>query len=164
MERWHALYTKARGERRVARALEARGLEVYAPVIRFTDRRGRRVERPFFPRYVLVRLDWEAEGAAGVRWTPGLVDVVRFEGEPAHLADRDVARLRSRMDALDGDAFMALRPGEPVRIVEGPFAGLDAVFERRLGGDDRVAVLLRILGRQTRATLPGAAVERRSPR
>ena len=101
---------------------------------------------------------------ASVRWTTGLVDVVRFEGRPAEMSDEDVGRLQARMDALDGDAFMALKPGEPVQIVEGPFAGLDAVFERRLSADGRVAVLLRILGRQTRATLPGEAVERRTGR
>lgn len=164
MERWHALHTKPRAERRVVEALEARGLTVYAPVICFTDRRGRLIERPFFPRYVLARFDWEQSGMGSVRWTPGLIDVVRFEGQPAVLADADVARLQARMDALDGDAFMALKPGEPVQIVEGPFAGLDAVFERRLNAEGRVAVLLRMLGRETRTTLPGEAVERRSPR
>lgn len=161
MKRWHALYTKPRGERRVIEALEARGLDVFAPTIAFTDRRGRTVERPFFPRYLLVRFDWVADGMASVQWTPGLVNVVRFDGQPACLADADVARLMDRMDALDGDAFMALKPGEPVHIIDGPFTGLDAVFERRLGGDGRVAVLLEILGRETRATLPGGAVERR---
>jgi len=160
MKRWYALFTKPRGERPVSRALTGLGLEVFAPFIYFTDRRGRPTERPFFPRYVLARFDWEGAGMANVQWMPGMVNIVRFEGQPAYLGDDDVEHLIARMDALDGDAFMALKPGEPVRIIEGPLTGMDAVFQRRLSGDGRVAVLLKLLGRQTRATLPGTAVER----
>ena len=43
--------------------------------------------------------------------------------------------------------------GEPVLVREGPFAGLGAIFEREMAGSDRVAILLKLLGRQTRLVL-----------
>jgi transcriptional antiterminator RfaH len=45
-----------------------------------------------------------------------------------------------------------------VRISEGPFAGLEAIFEQKLKGSERVAVLLEILGRQTRIVLPSETI------
>jgi len=42
--------------------------------------------------------------------------------------------------------------------MKGPFSGLDAVFEQSLKGSERVAVLLEILGRQTRLVLPSETI------
>jgi transcriptional antiterminator RfaH len=50
------------------------------------------------------------------------------------------------------------KPGDIVRINEGPFSGLEAVFEQKLKGSERVAVLLDILGRQTRIVLPSETI------
>jgi transcription antitermination factor NusG len=49
---------------------------------------------------------------------------------------------------------LRLKSGDVVRINEGPFAGLEAIFEKPLKDRERVAVLLEILGRQTRLVLP----------
>jgi transcriptional antiterminator RfaH len=38
-----------------------------------------------------------------------------------------------------------LQPGDPVRIVSGPFAGYEAVFDMRLPDSERVQVLLAFL-------------------
>ena len=52
------------------------------------------------------------------------------------------------------------RVGEPVRIKEGPLAGLEALFEQEMKGSERVAVLLEILGRQTRIVLSSEMIGR----
>jgi transcription antitermination factor NusG len=54
--------------------------------------------------------------------------------------------------------WMNAKPGDVVRINEGPFSGLEAIFERKLKGSERVAVLLEILGRQTRIVLPSETI------
>ena len=51
-----------------------------------------------------------------------------------------------------------LTAGDSVRINEGPFAGLQAIFEKKMKGSERVAVLLELLGRQTRLILPSETV------
>ena len=52
------------------------------------------------------------------------------------------------------------RGGEPVMIKEGPFAGLAAVFEREMAGSNRVAILLDLLGRETRLVLSSEMIAR----
>ena len=52
------------------------------------------------------------------------------------------------------------RSGDLLVIREGPFSGLQAVFEHKMKGSERVAVLLNILGRQTRLVLPDEMVGR----
>ena len=50
--------------------------------------------------------------------------------------------------------------GEPVLIREGPMSSLEAVFEREMKGTERVAVLLELLGRQTRLILNNEMISR----
>ena len=45
-------------------------------------------------------------------------------------------------------------------IKEGPFAGLEAIFEREMMGNERVAILLDLLGRQTRLVLSSEIIAR----
>lgn len=52
------------------------------------------------------------------------------------------------------------RTGETVMIKEGPFAGLEAVFEREMMGNERVAILLELLGHQTRLILSSEMIAR----
>jgi transcriptional antiterminator RfaH len=55
---------------------------------------------------------------------------------------------------------VSAKPGDAVKINEGPFCGLEAIFERKMKGSERVAVLLDILGRQTRLVLPSEVIEK----
>jgi len=45
-------------------------------------------------------------------------------------------------------------------IREGPLSGLEAVFDREMKGSERVAVLLELLGRQTRLVLSSEMISR----
>jgi transcriptional antiterminator RfaH len=160
LHRWHVLFTKSRCERKVADVLDVRDIETYVPLMWHHGKRGNLLGLPFFPRYMFARLDWENTRMAGVQWTPGLTRVVTFDGQPAWLPDDKIDYLRRRLGDLDGDDFLRLKQGEAVRVTRGPFAELEAVFDAHLNGDKRVAVLLKILGRQTRVILGGEDVER----
>jgi transcription antitermination factor NusG len=53
--------------------------------------------------------------------------------------------------------------GEQVRIVEGPFRGFEAIFERYLSSADRVAILLHSVdARGLRVLLPVTSLGRRA--
>jgi transcriptional antiterminator RfaH len=153
VKRWYALFTKPRREFIVAESLEARGLDTFVPTIAYHGKRGNLLEKPFFPRYVLSRFDWEREGWSEVQWTRGLTRVVTFDGRPAFLPDEHVAYLLERLDRIDGDEFLKIKPGTKVRVTEGPFKDMEAIFDGQLNGEQRVAVLLQILGRQTRVVM-----------
>jgi transcription antitermination factor NusG len=49
--------------------------------------------------------------------------------------------------------------GERVRVVQGPFRGFEAIFERYLSGAERIAILLNAIdSKGLRVVLPASAV------
>jgi transcription antitermination factor NusG len=53
-----------------------------------------------------------------------------------------------------------LLTGEPVRVLGGPFREFEGIFERKLSGPERVAILLSALGAGARVVLPASMIEK----
>jgi transcriptional antiterminator RfaH len=152
---WFALYTKPHKEYLVRDLLSTQKVEVYLPEIDVkTKRRGRRSKRPFFPHYMFARLDLQDGMIAKLRWTPGLRSIVSMGGRPVPVSDAVVQEIRRRLTTMaqvePEDRF---RQGDVVRVMRGPFEGLDAVFDRRLSAEGRVRVFLEWMSRQVAAEL-----------
>ena len=159
--RWYAIQTKANREKEVEKRLCDLDLEVFLPWMRARRRIGSRfhwVLAPLFPGYVFCRLDMVLSGKAA-RYSPGVKDFLTFGSRIAEVGDSIVQGLRERCPGgvAEFDPVSA-KAGDLVRINEGPFAGLEAIFEQKLKGSERVAVLLEILGRQTRISLPSQTI------
>lgn len=155
--------TKPRKEREVEHRLRHLDLEVFLPWLRCRRRvvtRFQWVLAPLFPGYLFCRLDLVVSGKAA-RYSPGVVDFLKFGNRIAEVEAPVIQSLRARCP--DGVAQIQPRTyrfGERVRVLEGPFSGLDAVFEREMRGSDRVAILLEVLGRQTRLVLSSVMIGR----
>ena len=154
-KRWFALYTKPHKEYQVRGLLCNQGVEVYLPEVRVAvRRRDRRDRKPFFPHYLFARLDPRDSLMAKVHWTPGLRRIVSSGGHPVPVPDEVVGYLRHRLEAMGAvepeDPF---RKGDTVRVVHGPFEGLDVVFDRRLSPEGRVRVFLDLMGRLVAAEM-----------
>ncbi len=148
MHKWYLLYTKVHAERELAGNLTQLGYEVYLPMVPVAHaRRDRTAERPFFPGYVFVNYDLEALGLSRLVYTPGLRALVMFGGEPAVVPEQDIVRIRAYLaqERARDKTGTPLRPGDAVEILQEPFAGLDAVFDRTLTPNARVRVFLRYL-------------------
>jgi transcriptional antiterminator RfaH len=79
---------------------------------------------------------------------PCAIGLVCFGGVPANVPDALVAAIERHLEevnAAGGELFYRVKPGDPVVIQDGPFAGYQAIFDVRLGGKDRVRVLLKML-------------------
>ena len=152
---WCALYTKPHKEYVVRGRLTTQGVEVYLPEVRVvTKRRGRRDHKPFFPHYLFARFDPDGELLAKLRWTPGLRRIVSAGGRPVSVPDEVVTALRRRLEDMgEMSETEPFRKGEVVRIIEGPFEGLEAVFDRRLSPQGRVRVFLELMSRWVAADL-----------
>lgn len=154
MEQWYALHAKPHKERQVAEHLRQREIEVYLPLVRVNpvNPRSARI-RPYFPSYLFVKADLQSVGLGTLQWTPGLRRLVEFDGQPAVVPDNFILELRRRLgqiQAAGGLALEGLGRGDPVRIVAGPFAGYEAVFDARLPGSERVRVLLQLIAASQR--------------
>jgi transcription antitermination factor NusG len=157
--RWYAAYTCANHEKRVAAELGAREVEHYLPlyksVRRWKDRRVQ-LELPLFSGYVFLRL--ALCDRMRVVSIPSLVRLVGFNGLPAALADEEMEILRLGL----GQSFLAephpfLTVGRRVRIVEGPFAGLEGVLKRKKS-NLRVVVSLELIQRSVAVDVDAADV------
>lgn len=155
MEHWYTLHTKPNAEYQVATALTQRGLQTYLPEIETVKPRQGRVNKPFFPCYLFLRVDFAQIGFAQVQWTPGLRRVIAFDHQPVALPDEVIDLIRLRLGELErsGGWVCPFKPGETVRIIDGPFREMLAIFDRPTSSAERVQVLLHILGHASRAEL-----------
>lgn len=162
-QRWYAFQTKANREREVEKRFLDLQLEVFLPWMKARRRVGSKfhgVLVPLFPGYLFSRLDLVISGKAA-RYCPGVKDFLKFGSEIVEVREEIIASLRDRCPGGIAQVEpLAVKPGDSVKINEGPFLGLEAIFERKMRGSERVAVLLDILGRQTRLVLSGEIIEK----
>lgn len=105
-------------------------------------------QRPFFPGYLFVRTNLVEVGSNALRWTPGVHGLVEFGGEPAIVPAHLVHELKQRLlriQASVGQPVPDFKQGDRVRVISGPLAGYEAIFDLQLNGRQRVQVLLAFL-------------------
>ncbi len=147
--KWYALHVKPHKERIVYKQLQADELELFFPSVRVKPKNPRAAKiRPFFPGYLFVQLNLEEMGQNSLRWTPGVHGLVEVGGAPAVVPDKLIVELRNRLEAINiagGLQYNELKKGDAVRVVDGPFAGYEGIFDGKLSGKDRVRVLMAFL-------------------
>jgi transcriptional antiterminator RfaH len=160
---WYAVRSKPNKEDFLARQLEASKVEVFFPRLRVNpvNPRARKL-RPFFPNYLFVHVDLDEIKASTLRWMPGASGLVSFDGQPAPVPDPLIAALERQLNLLNAasrELMTDLNPGDSVTVLDGPFAGYEAIFDVRLSGNDRVRVLLNFLhARQVPVELHGGQI------
>lgn len=155
---WYLVHSRPRQEAVAAAHLERQGFAVYLPRLKLPRLRRARwheLVEPLFPRYLFAGLRPGEQCLHPIRSTRGVAALVRSGADYAPVPPALLAELKARADdeGLHRLSPGALVPGDRVRIVAGPFAGLEAVFQARQG-QDRVRVLLEIVGATTAAMLP----------
>jgi transcriptional antiterminator RfaH len=147
MKAWYLIYSKPQQEQLALENLERQGYPSYLPLIRNRKRRrGRYVSviEPMFPRYLFVHLSDETDNWGPIRSTIGVANLVRFGMRAARVPDSLVHMMQSRdEEGVQALAQPELKPGDPVRIVEGVMAGYEAIFQARTG-KERVVLLLQL--------------------
>ncbi len=174
---WYVIKTNPNSERKAADELRRVGIRVYVP--KRTIERGRRgatsKTRPLLIGYVLARFPEELLDGRGVppfmmaRDCRGVQELMRWtntagERAPLPLPDKVVIALmrRQRGHEFDDaavketarvsrrDKFRAAATvGGHARVIDGAFAGFEAVIES-VGDAETVTALLSIFGRATR--------------
>ena len=167
--RWFALWTNSHCEQLVYENLTARGFRAFLPLMRDWSRRAgvrRLIQRPMFPGYLFVRCDLAALGFSALAWLPYSRGPVCCDGQPSPVPAPLVEAIRRRLEQVNregGESAEGLKPGDPLVVQGGPFAGCEAIFDAKASGAERVRVLLRLLGgTQVSAELPAAYVRRKT--
>lgn len=147
---WYCVHTRPCKESQVVHHLQTSlGRDTYFPQLT-TRRTIRRVKRvvsgPLFPRYVFCRMDLTTHYRA-VRYTPEVIDIVKFGDGPAIVPESIIEELKSWAgEAVELITLQPLlQPGESVEITDGPMQGLRATVLSERNDGERVAVLLSML-------------------
>ncbi len=163
MTRWYVVHTQPHGEAKASLNLERQGFATYLPRYRRQRRHARQTEfvpRPLFPNYLFVAFDIARDRWRSIQSTIGVNRLVMAGEEPVPVPNGVVEEIRLREDA-EGYVVLGLpagaKIGGPVRLIDGIFADARGILER-IVDNRRVAVLLQLLGREVRVSVPSAAI------
>jgi transcriptional antiterminator RfaH len=165
-ERWYCVRSKPKKERMAAAGIAARlQLEVFCPQIRFRRKTVRGAvwfQEAMFPGYLFVRFDMPTMRRV-VAHALGVLTIPSFNGRDVPIPDEVIELLRAEVGKEEVvDSGHSLEVGEETTVTEGSFQGIKVKVIRLLDGDDRVAVLLEMLGTLVEAEFPLHALEHRS--
>ena len=163
MKRWFVVHTHVRAENKAFAQLTRQRFPAYLPRYlkrRHHARRWEWVAAPLFPRYLFVALDLARDRWRAVHSTFGVRELVCAGDHPLPVPAEVVEGIRACEDehgfvAINSDS--PFRKGDPVRVTDGAFTGIVGLFERE-SDEERVVVLLDLLGRHVKVQMPLAVV------
>lgn len=154
--RWYVCHTKPRQEARAVENLDRQGYLIWLPQMPAWQRR-KTVLIPMFPRYLFLRPAHEQQSIAPVRSTLGVLGLVRFGVEAATVRECTLNELRgieATLREAEFESYAPFKAGDRVRVMAGPFMGLEGLVSRI--AEERVSVLMTLLGREREIELPAA--------
>ncbi len=157
---WFVVQLKPNAEAIAKRNLLRQGINIFAPFEEVTARKARKLVqacKALFPGYLFVSFDQDAVRWRTVNSTLGVSRLVSFaDDRPAQVPLGLISSLMRRCDPsgkLLPPRF--LHGGDVVRVTNGPFADFIGTVEQ-LAPDQRIWVLLDILGKNTRVAIRSA--------
>lgn len=150
---WYVVHTKPRQEQRALLNLERQGYQCYLPVLPVEKIRQKKLvvsEEPLFPRYLFICLDASMTGKSWgpIRSTLGVSRLVSFGQEPTRIDPALIETLKHHDEQLRAEPDRLFDAGESVVIKDGPFAGIQAVYQMA-DGESRAMVLIELLSKPT---------------
>lgn len=161
--RWYCVRTRPKKERAAAAGISSMlSLEVFCPMIRFRRKTVRGAvwfQEAMFPGYIFVRFDM-MEMKRAVGHAPGIMNIPVFGERYVAVPDSVIDELRNDLDEEGSvDAAMPLEVGDETTILDGSMRGLKVKVIKVMSAENRVAVLLEMLGTLVEAEFPTEALE-----
>ena len=161
---WYVAQTAPRLEDRAEAGIRELGLDAYCPrLTRWITRSRRKVaaQAPLFGRYLFVQALDDGD-IYRIRRTDGILSILSLDGRPWPVKGVVVEDIRTRETLGHFDKTRKARPmwspGQPVRLLAGPFAGIEARVLREKPGK-RLEILLSLLGGERVAKVDPREVE-----
>jgi transcription antitermination factor NusG len=156
---WTLLIVRSKNERQVAKALSAKGFEVFLPmrtVRRQWSDRTKIYETPIFPTKVFCK--WSPIDKLTVIRTPGVLGFHSLNNQPIRIPDEEIEQIRilsTPQFELEASSVPAL--GEPVELIaDKPVRGI--LIEK--GAVCKVAICLNATGQTLTFRVPLESVRK----
>ena len=128
--------------------------------IEVKEGKRRTVERRVFPGYILVQMLMNDDSWYVVRNTPGVTGFVGMGNKPTPLRTEEVSLIIKRMEAEAPKVKVTFKPGQKVRIVDGPFNDFMGMVDDINMDKAKVRVMVSFFGRETPVELDFLQVEK----
>jgi transcriptional antiterminator NusG len=170
--KWYVIHSYSGYENKVKQNLEQRIasmnmqdqiFRVVVPTeneIEVRDGKRREYKRRIFPGYVLVEMIMNDDSWSVVRNTPSVTGFVGMGTKPTPLRDEEIGRILTRMEAEAPTVKVAFKPGQKVRIIQGPFADFIGSVDDINMEKGKVRVMVSFFGRETPVELDFLQVEK----
>ena len=175
--KWYVVHTYSGHENKVKqsveKAVELQGFgetfgQVLIPMEEVTEmKKGKKVKinKKFFPSYILVQLELTEEMMHLVNNIPGVTRFVGTGSRPVPVTDKEVDRIlkRGRKEKTSETREIREIPfhvGEQVKVTDGPFADFNGVIDEINPERGKLKVMVGIFGRETPVELDFLQVER----
>ncbi len=164
--RWYCVRTKPKKERMAAANIASlHGLDVFCPQIRFRRKTARGpvwFQEAMFPGYMFVRFDM-VEMKRAVSYSPGVLNIPVFNDRIVSIPDSVIESIRKNLDEESVvDAGLPLEVGEETTILEGSMRGIKVKVIKVMSAENRVSVLLEMLGTLVEAEFAADQLEHRT--
>ncbi len=174
-KKWYVVNTYSGHENKVKEKLEMRtnsmGMEnyIFRVIVPETkeevEKDGKVKERvkKLFPGYILVEMIMTDEAWFIVRNTPGVTGFIGSSGKgakPTPLQPYEVDKILGSMGMTRLEAGTDLQPGNKVKVIAGPFNGMEGKIDSLDLSNNKVMVLLDLFGQETSVEVMISEIER----
>ena len=145
-KRWLVAVVRIYHEKKTSERLTKMGIENFLPIQQEVRRKV--VDRVLLPMMIFVHVDPQEQKEVLTLSAISRYMVLRGESTPAVIPDQQMLRFKFMLDYSDETISMStspLAPGEKVRVIKGPLAGLEGELVN-VDGKSKVAVRLTMLG------------------
>ena len=172
---WYVVNTYSGHENRVKENLERRvesmGIEdalfriLVAEEAEIEYKNGKKVEkmRNLFPGYLFVEMIMTDEAWYIVRNTPGVTGFIGSSGggaKPFPVSPEEIESILRRMGLSDKKLIVDFEVGDTVRILAGPFTGIEGTVDSMNNYAQTAMVLTILFGRETPTEISYTDIER----
>jgi len=134
----------------------------YEKVIEVRNNKKKIKEKMFFPGYMLINMNMNAQSKYVVENTPGVLSFVGPKGsDPVPLKPNEIKRIFGEVEMKEGREFLttSYKVGDNVKVIAGPFLDFTGNIEEVNDEKQKVKVVVSIFGRPTSVELDCFQVE-----
>jgi transcription termination/antitermination protein NusG len=164
---WYVVHTRSRHEYKVNSGLIQKNLITFLPEIESWSKqkdRKKKILTPLFPGYVFTEVpSLDNEKKLTIVKTAGVVRILgkKENSEPIPVPDDKIDAIRRFVNTKTEIFTMQFpREGEPARIIDGPFAGIEGTVVRSNVEKELFVVSIEILQRSVAIQLKGFQISK----
>ncbi len=161
-QKWYAIYTHPRAEKKVAQQLTDSGIEVYLPLqttLKQWSDRKKKTEEPLFKSYLFVHIAFEKDQAS-ILQTPGVVKFIKIGKELVDIRAHIIQAIKLSLLHFDDITLSneTYHENQAVTVIAGPLKGYNGTIVEQ-HGNKYFAIQIEQLGTHVLLKVPAAYLQ-----